>query len=189
MTMAQQPSRFHEFCRKRLVALKRKPQTIALVVLVLAFVYYSFNLSPIANTTALINGPHMGLAEFCVMLFSALNLVCFLNSFPHRKKANVPMLVLTFLMLGLLVFCDIYYGGRITVALTREESPIVPTGKNAFVAVARQVTHIHMILVLLGTALLALLPVYAKLLRKINTNIDVEDNAGMTAIDISGEDA
>lgn len=189
MIMAQQPSRIHEFCRKRLVALKRKPQTIALLMLVFAFVYYSFHLSPIANTTALINGPHMGLAEFCVMLFSALNLVCFLNAFPHRKKVNVPMLVLTFLMLALLVYCDYYYGGRIMVALTREESPIVPTGKNAFVSVAQRVIQVHMILVLAGAALLALLPVYAKLLRKINTNIDVAGNTGMTAIDISGEEA
>ena len=70
--MANQPSRVHEFFRKRLVSLKRKPQFIAMFVLVVAFIYYSFNLSSIANTTALINGPHMGLSEFCVMLFSAL---------------------------------------------------------------------------------------------------------------------
>ena len=187
--MSNQPSRAHEFFRKRLVALKRKPQMIALCVLVIAFIYYSFNLSPIANTTALVNGPQMGLSEFCVMLFSALGLVCFLNAFPHRKKVNLPMLVLTFLMLALLIYCDVYYGGRITAALTRADSPISPTGKNAFVAVAQNVIRVHMILVSVGAALLALLPVYAKLLRKINTNIDIAGNSGMTAIDISGEDA
>ena len=189
MTMAKQPSRVHELIRKSLVSLKRKPQTIPLLVLAFAFVYYSFNLSSIANTTALINGPHMGLTEFCTMLFSALGLVCFLNSFPHRKKANVPMLVLTFLMLALLVYCDYYYTGRITIALTREVSPIVPTGKNAFVAVAQRVISVHMIIVLAGVALLALLPVYSRLLRRINTNIEVAGNSNMTAIDLSGEDA
>ena len=187
--MAQQPSKTHEFFRKRLVTLKRKPQIIPLLVLCLAFIYYSFNLSYISNTTALINGPHMGLSEFCTMLFSALGLVCFLNSFPHRKKANVPMLVLTFLMLAALIYCDYYYGSRILVAITREESPIVPTGKNAFVAVAQNVIRVHMGLLIAGGALLALLPVYSKLLRKINTNIEVADNGGMAAIDISGEDA
>ena len=186
--MAQQPSRAHEFFRKRLVALKRKPQMIPLLVLVLAFVYYSFNLSSIANTTALINGPHMGLSEFCTMLFSALCLVCFLNSFPHRKKANIPMVVLTFLMLAALIYCDHYYGSRIIVALTRADSPIVPTGKNAFVAVAQNVINVHKILLIVGAVLLALLPVYASLLKKINTNIDIAGNTGMTAIDISGED-
>lgn len=187
--MAQQPSRVHEFFRKRIVSLKRKPQMIALVVLVLAFVYYAFNLSSISNTTALINAPHMGLSGFCNMLFSTLGLVCFLNSFPHRKKVNIPMLVLTFLMIGVLIFSDYYYGMRITAALTRAESPISPTGKNAFVAVAQNVIHVHMILVIIGAALLALLPIYKKLLQKINTNVEIAGNNEMTAIDISGEDA
>ena len=184
-----QPSRVHEFFRKRLVSLKRKPQTIALVVLAVAFIYYSFNLTQIANTTALINGPHMGLAEFCTMLFSVLGLVSFMNAFPHRKKTNIPMLIITLLMIAILIYSDIYYGGRITAALTREESPISPTGKNAFVASAQTVVHVHTILVIIGAALLVLLPVYSPLIRRINTSISVEDNSGMTSIDISGEDA
>ena len=182
-------ARLREFCRKRLVGLKRKPQIIAMLVLVIAYLYYSLNLSQIANTTALISGAHMGLAEFSTMLFSALSLVTFLNAFPHRKKANVPMLVLTFLMIGILLFCDYYYGSRITEALTREDSPISPTGKNAFVAVAQSVVRVHMILVIIGAALLALLPVYTPLIRKINTNVEVAGNSDMAAIDISGEDA
>ena len=36
-------------------------------------------------------------------------------------------------------------------------------------------------------ALTALLPVYARLLRKINTSVAVEDNGKLDAIDISGE--
>ena len=182
-------NRLHEFFRKRLVALKRKPQLIAMAVLVIAFIYYSFNLSQISNTTALINGPHMGLAGFATMLLSVLSLVCFMNSFPHRKKTNVPMLVLTFIMLGILIFCDFYYGGRITAALTRAESPISPTGKNIFVAVAGRVVKVHMILLIIGAALTALLPVYTPMIKKINTNIDVAENTEMSAIDLSGEDA
>ncbi len=186
MTMA---NRVHEFFRKRLVALKRKPQTIAMLVLAFAFIYYSFNLSQIANTTALINGPHMGLSGFATMLFSMLSLVCFMNAFPHRKKTNIPMLVLTFVMIAILIYCDVYYGGRITSALTRAESPIDPTGKNAFVKTAQSVVNVHMILLIIGAALTALLPVYTPLIKKINTNIDVAENTEMNAIDLSGEDA
>jgi hypothetical protein len=40
-----------EFFRKKMVGLKRKPQTIALVVLAVAFIYYSLNLTQISNTT------------------------------------------------------------------------------------------------------------------------------------------
>ena len=69
------------------------------------------------------------------------------------------------------------------------ESTIVPTGKNAFVATTRQVISVHRILLIIGAALFALLPVYSKLLRKINTSIDVAENKDMETIDISGEDA
>ena len=47
---------------------------------------------------------------------------------------------------------------------------------------------VHQIILYVGVALLALLPVYGKAIKKINTNIDVEDNGGMGKIDIS-EDA
>ncbi len=187
--MNKKPSRVKEFFRKLIVSLKRKPQMIAMLVLVFAFIYYSFNLSQIADTTALINGPHMGLAGFATMLFSALCLVCFMNAFPYRKKTNIPMLILTFAMIGLLIFCDVYYGQRITVALTRAESPIDPTGKNIFVSNARSVINVHMILLIIGAALTALLPLYAPLIRKINTNIEVAGNTDMKALDLSGEDA
>jgi len=99
------------------------------------------------------------------------------------------MLVLTFVMIGILIYCDIYYGGRITAALTRAESPIDPTGKNAFVTVAQGVVRVHMILVIIGAALLALLPAYAPAIRRIKTSIDVAGNSDMGTIDISGEDA
>ena len=99
------------------------------------------------------------------------------------------MIVLTLLMLGVLIFCDSYYDLRITAALTRAESPIVPTGKNAFVAVTQNVIKVHRILVIVGLGLFILLPVYSKLLRKINTSIEVAENAEMGTIDISAEDA
>ena len=106
----------------------------------------------------------------------------------HRSQ-RPPMVALTFVMLAILIFCDYYYDSRIIAALTRAESPIVPTGKNAFVATTRQVISVHRILLIIGAALFALLPVYSKLLRKINTSIEVAENKDMGTIDISGEDA
>ena len=185
--MASQPKGFKEFLRKRLVALKRKPQTIALIAFALAFLYYSLNLTKISDTTAYINLPGMGLAGFATMLFSILMLVCFLNAFPHRKKVNVPMLVLMVLMVCALFFFDIYYGGLITAAITRAENTIDPTGNNFFVSNARSVLSVHRILLVISLALTALLPVYKPLLKKINTNIDVEGSGDMAAIDISQE--
>ncbi len=176
-----------EFFRKRLVALKRRPHTIPLLILAAAFIYYSLNLTVVSNTTSLINGANMGLAEFATMLFSVLSLVCFLNAFPHRKKVNVYMLVLMILMVGLLIFCDTYYMGRITNAISKAENPIDPTGRNSFVTDAMNMLKTHRIILIVSLALTALLPVYTPLLKKINTSISVEDSGDMAAIDISGE--
>ncbi len=187
--MANTPTKKPEFLRKWLVALKRKPHMIALLVLAAAFLYYSLNLTQISNTTAKIYGSGMGLAEFATMLLSMLSLVCFLNAFPHRKKTNIPMLVLMFIMTGIVIYCDIFYGGRITEAVTRADNPISMEGTNIYIANARNMLHVHTILLIIGAALTALLPVYRPMIKKINTSVAVEGNEQMGTIDISGEDA
>ena len=177
-----------ESFRKLLVSLKRRPHMIALLVFALAFLVYSLNLMNISDTTAKIQGKGMGLCGFATMLFSLLSLLCFLNAFPHRKKVNVPMLVLAFLMIGVLLFCDQYYLNAITNALTRAENPIEIGATTQYIAKARDMLGRHRIILIVGTALTVLLPVYSKLLRKINTSVSVEDNGKLDAIDISGED-
>lgn len=173
-----------EFIRKRLVSLKRKPDMIALLVLGVAFVYYSLNLTSVSNTTAKIQGPGMGLSGFVTMLFSILVLVCCLNAFPRRKKPNIPMLVLMTVMLGVIVFCDIYYGNRIVDAISRANNPIATTGENAYITTVQSMLKVHMGIVIAGGALALLLPLYAPLIRKINTSVEVEANEGMGEIEL-----
>ena len=176
-----------ESFRKFLVTLKRRPHIIPLLVFALAFLVYSLNLMNISDTTAKIQGKGMGLCGFATMLFSLLSLLCFLNAFPHRKKVNVPMLVLAFLMIGVILFCDNYYLAAITNALTRAQNPI-KIGKNTlYIAKANNMLNDHMVILIVGVVLTALLPLYSKLLRKINTSVSVEDNGKLDAIDISGE--
>ncbi len=185
---AKQNRGIKEAFRKFLVSLKRKPQNIPLVGLVVSFLVYSLNLTSISNTTASINISNMGQCEFAIMLFSILSFVCFLNSFPKRQKPNTIMICLLFVMLGILVFADAVYISRISEALTRPENPVVITVENAYVAIANNVLLAHIVCVVICAVLLATLPVYGKLLKKINTSIDVEGNGEMAAIDISGED-
>ena len=187
--MVKTPSRKPDFIRKWLVTLKRRPQMIAMIVLAGAFVYYSLNLTQVSNTTAKIYGSGMGLAEFATMLLSILSLVCFLNAFPHRKKTNIPMLALMFLMVGIIIYCDIFYGGRITEAVTRADNPISTDGPNSYIAAAAAMLRIHTILLIIGAALTALLPLYKPMIKRINTSVEVEGNDQMGAIDISGEEA
>ncbi len=186
--MAKQAFKGNEFIRKRIVDLKRKPQIVAMIVLGIAFLFYSLNLTQISNTTAKIQGPGMGLAGFSTMLFSMLSLVCFGNAFPHRKKVNIPMLVLMYAMLLIVIFADLYYGGRITAAVTRAENPIDATGNNSYISAASVIVRVHVILVILGGVVTALLPVYSKWIRSINTSIEVEGNDNMGVIGFDDED-
>lgn len=182
---------FKELIRKFLVSLKRKPQNIAMFILLVGFVFFSLNLTSISDTTALINTDNMGQCEFAMMLFSILSFVVFLRAFPKRQKVKIPMLVLTFLFLGVVVFADLVYLSRISDALTREENRIVinyETGQNLFIANAWTTLNVFLVFMGVVVVLLATLPLYSKLLRKINTSIDVEGNTNMTAVDISSDD-
>ena len=181
-------SHMPELLRRFFVALKRQPSMIALVVLVIAFFYYSLNLTHISDTTAKIQGNGMGLCGFATMLFSMLSLVCFLNAFPKRKKPVIAMLVVMFVMFAIIIYCDYHYADLITTALTREVNPITIDASTIYIAQAYNVLQNHIMLEGVGVALVLLLPVYTKLLRKINTSITVEGNGDMDVIDISGED-
>ncbi|MBQ3842203.1 MAG: hypothetical protein II820_05900 [Ruminiclostridium sp.] len=174
-----------EIIRKSMVSLKRTPHVIPLVFLVLAFLIYSLNLSSIANTTARINGANMGQCEFVAMLFSILAFVVFIRTFPRRKPANKIMLGLLFFMLALLVFVDIVYLVRIVTAVTRAENPIVIDEQSVYIKVSQAVVTMHIIFVGVTAVLLGLLPFYSKIIRKINTSIEVEGNEDIEAIDIS----
>lgn len=175
----------NELIRKFLVNLKRNPQFIPLAMALAAFIFYSFNLTAVSDTTAKIQGSGMGLSQFCIMLFSLLSLVCMLNAFPRRQKANIPMVVLMYLMFGVIAFCDWHYGNMVMNALTRAESPIVLNEATRYIATAYNMLNTHMILIGVTAVLVALLPVYSKLIRKINTSIAVEDNGSMAAIEIT----
>lgn len=174
-----------ERVRKFMVGLKRNPQYIPLVMALVAFIVYSFNLTAVSDTTAKIQGNGMGLSQFCIMLFSLLSLVCMLNAFPRRQKPNIPMIVLMYLMFGIIIFCDYHYSNMIMNALNRPESPIVLDKSTEYIANAYNMLGTHMILIGISAVLVALLPVYSKLLKKINTSVQVEDNGNMAAIEIN----
>lgn len=173
-----------EFIRKRIVGLKRKPTIIPLLMLVASFLVFSMNLTLVSNSTAKIQGAGMGLSQFCVTLFSILSLVCMLNAFPRRQKPNVLMLVVLYAMLGIMIYCDWHYLGCITQAITREVSPIDVTTAT-YIPAAASMLKAHIVCLIVSGVLVATLPIYTKLLRKIKTSVVVEENVGMGAIELS----
>ena len=125
----------------------------------------------------------MGIYGFVTMLFSMLSFMCFINAFPHRKKVNVPMLVLLILMTCAVIFSDVMYRNLI-IAATTGEGAIVVTEATIYIAKAYSMLGVHIVLLVIFLALVALLPVYSKLIKKIKTSVEVEGNDKMAAIEI-----
>lgn len=183
--LLRNPAATKESIRKLLVTIKRNPQFIPLVMMLITFLAYSLNLTAVSNTTAKIQGKGMGLSQFAIMLFSLLCMVCMLNAFPRRKKANVPMVVLTFVLITVITFCDYHYQNLIFAAVSRTENRIKITDATRYIQEAYDMLGLHMILMIVTAALVALLPVYRKLLKKINTSIALEYSEDMAEIEIN----
>ena len=176
----------NEFVRKKIVSLKRNTKVIPLIALAIGFVWFSFNLTSMSNTTAKIQGVGMGLSQFAIMLFSLLSLVCMLNAFPHRKPVNKPMLILLYVMLAIVIYADIHYIGRIDYATTGESATLVINDSMSYISWARQMLTVHIVLEVISAVLVALLPVYTAAIRRINTAVKIEDNGDMAKLEITG---
>lgn len=176
--------------RKLIVLLKRQPYMIALLAIIVSFAYYSFNLTSVSNTTARIQGKGMGLAGFSIMLFSLLCLVAFFNVFKPRKPSNKPALVVLFVMQAIIVFCDVFYRGKILFAVNaaQAQGSALITDSTKFIERAYNMLGVHLILGIISIALVALVPVYGALIRKINTSVEVEDYGKLGKIEISGDE-
>lgn len=181
-------ARVKESLRKFLVSLKHKPHMIPMAMLVVTFVFYSLNLTHVSNATAAINKAPMGLCGFVTMLFSVLALVCCMNAFPNRKPVNKPMLILMLVMALAIFAADGLYMLTLIYAILGGEGIKLTVDKVNIVNQVLQDLWVHGILILVFLGLVALLPVYTKLLRKINTSIEVEAGEEMAAIDIASED-
>lgn len=178
-------SKLKDSFRKFIVSLKRNPSMIPMIMLMVAFLVFSLNLTDLSDTTAKIQGSGMGLAEFTVMLLSMLSMVCLLNAFPRRKKANIPMIVIMYVMFAVMIYCDIHYRGAIWAAATRPENPIILDANTAYIVNAYGLLQTHMVLIIITAVLVATLPIYSKWIKKINTTVEIEDNGSMAAIEIN----
>ena len=174
-----------ERVRKLLVALKKNPQAIPLITLTAAFLHYSLNLTDISDTTAKLQGSNMGLTAFITMLFMILSFVCMLNAFPKRQKPKLSMILVMIGLYGSVIVSDIYYLGRITYATTRPENPILITEKTMYIYKAYTTVSTNIVLIAITIACILLEPVFAKLLKKIKTSIEVEGSGDIGNIDIS----
>lgn len=154
-------------------------------MMIIAFVVYSFNLTKVSNTTAVVNKPMMGLSEFVIMLFSILAFVAFLNAFPKRKKPILPMVILLYAMQIAIAGCDLVYINKINEGL----ASIQINKDRMFIPQAKSMLSIHIVLVILTIVLIALIPVLSKLLNKIDTSVDLGENEDVNIELVEEEDS
>ncbi len=177
-----------EFFRKKIVGLKRNPKIIPLLVMAVAFILYSLNLTAVSFTVSIAQGSNLGLCEFGIMLFSVLGMVCMLNAFPRRQKTNIPMLVLVFVLFAVILYCDFHFISDLTRRINIGDIVVKANDKiTSKVPVALSMFKTHFIIEAVAAVLVALMPVYSKLLNMINTSVSVDDNGEMGEIEIASE--
>lgn len=171
-----------EWFRRTIVGLKRKPQNIPLVFLAISFIYYSFNLTKVSMATEGCALSPMGLMSFITFLFSILSMVSLLNAFPRREKTKIPMIIVCVVMLVGVFIADIVYGLKIVERLA-STAPVSSLYIDA-VYYCQTMLLVHEILISVAIVLILTLPFYSKLLKMINTSIQLEYTEGMNAIEI-----
>ena len=163
-----------EFFRKFLVTLKKNPSFIPLAMLLISFIIYSFNLTSISDTTATIQGKGMGICEFAAMLFSILSMIAMLNAFPKRSKPNYPIVGLIVLLNVIIIVADLIYVNKISEYFVIVGDKINPKYYDAYIT-SFNMLYTHIALTAATVATVILEPLFAKLLKKINTSVELEE--------------
>lgn len=176
-----------ERCRKFIVSLKRKPQMIALAIILIASLLYLCFLGTFSQVVDVNKGiDYSGICIFANTLISILILPLFLNAFPKRRKPRIVYIVAVFVLLAVLIALDIVLyvninqffdsvpGGKL---IKRE-----PLYQKAFAEII-----VHMVFVGLSVLAFAFLPLYKKGINKINTRKNLEENKLSEEIDTSAE--
>lgn len=174
-----------EWWRKKLVWLKRKPQFIALLFFIIPSLIYIFGLGTLSEailsnrTTSFSGLAWVGHAIFVNTLFSILILVLFLNTFPKRKKPNLIFAALVLVFAVIMILMDVLFYTQLSGAL-KEVSSKVPTAESAL-----SLTLVHLIFQAISIIMFITLPLYKKLILKINTKKVIESNEITEQIDLS----
>ena len=185
ITWAKFAAGLKERLRKFIVNLKRRPSNIAFFVLIVTSLVYLIAYSTIAQYLYAVRTDDefinwSGLCSFVPFLFSILVLVLFMNSFPKRKKVNIPMLVLTFVFIAVMIFTDVIcyieaedYAGSVT---DKYEVTNLVESQRIWLA--------HIVMLGISAVVLACTPLIKMGLMKINTRKDVDSSEFKGQIDL-----
>lgn len=177
-----------EFFRKKIVWLKRSPQSIALLFFAIPSLIYILGLGTLSlsilGSTGVASESYYDLkwsghAIFLNSLLSILILVLFIYSFPKHKKPNLIFVGLVFVFAIVMILMDVLF----YVQLMDVSGGRVATANDAL-----SLTMVHIVFQGISMVVFALLPVYKKLLLKINTRKEIASNDIHEAIDIEDDE-
>ena len=175
-----------EWFRKKIVALKRAPQRIPLFfTVIVSFIHLImlFTYSKAVSSSGTVSWT--GIAIFVNTLLSILVLALFLSAFPKNKKPKLVFVGMLFVFFVLIILCDVLYYCQESSFLKVQPDSFFE-GK-AFLNKSLTLAIVHMVLVGISIVLLATLPLYKKLILKINTRKVIESNNLKEEIDTSAE--
>ena len=184
VTWAKFKAGFKEWGRKQIVNLKRRPSNIAFLFLIITSLIFILSLMSMSEavyrkTTVT---TWSGICLFGGTLFSILIFVSYMNSFPKRKKSNIPMLCVTGLFIALLFLFDIvFYVEMSSILGAADTQPCFQATLNVLI--------VHMVFLGITVVLMATMPLYKKALLKINTRKEIESTVSEMKGTIDLEDA
>lgn len=175
-----------EWARKKVVGLKRSPQTITLVALFITTALWLIWLFTFSKTIDKCSSAEWcGLVVFVNTLVSILILALFGSAFPKRKKPSIVFIALLFVFMALIIVCDVVYyvqmKGYIYGASNLTASDLK---KDSYVLDSLTLAIVHMVLIGVCALLLATLPLYKRLINMINTKKEVASNEIKEVIDV-----
>jgi hypothetical protein len=173
--------------RKFIVNLKRNPQRIPLFFMVIVSALWLIWLFTFSQTVYRIPGVNwIGVSVFVITLLEILVLALFSSAFPKRKKPNIVFIVLLFVFMALIVFFDVlYYHQVYDFVFTQGKLNAEALAMFPCVESSLSLAIAHIILIGICALLLATLPLYSKLIMKINTKKVVDSNDIKENIDVS----
>lgn len=192
--------RFRRFC----VGIKRKPQKIAFFFLMVTTIYNLLTLTVYSNV--IINSAQdvewVGLLVFVNTLFSILILVAYLNSFVKIKKPgskgiitmeekgvklniNLFMVAVVLIMAIAMIVCEAVYYNLMNAFYVTDSAQAMSESAKSLVASTLTYSIVHIVLLAVFLLLFLTMPLYRKLIMKINTQKAVDSaSENIGAIDI-----
>lgn len=179
-----------EWFRKSIVKLKRNTKVIPQVYLAITMFLWLIWLFTFSRTIANMSKVEWGgMAIFLTTLFSILAIAVFGSAFPKRKKTNYVMLAVLFAFLVIVILSQVLYYVKVDDYVKFGSGYDADAlAERPFIKQSLSLSIVMMVLYGIGIILVATLPLYTKLLQKINTKKVIEENnLSADAIDTSAE--